>query len=189
MTTDTDADDYTGTRRLGVLGGTFDPPHRMHLTIASAAAGELDLARVLFLPAGDPWRKADRFVSEARHRLTMTRLALQAAADPRFACSDMEIRRSGPTYTSDTLRVLRAQGHDWLWFILGSDAIADLPNWHHPAVLTQTARLAVITRPGAERDPASLDELFPGLAARVDWVPAGVDPLSGIVRRDAAADL
>ncbi len=174
------------TARWGVLGGTFDPPHRMHLAMARAAMDQLRLTRVLFVPAGDPWRKAEARVSPAADRLAMARLAV--AAEPGFACSDMELRRGGPTYTLDTLAALRAQDAPPLWFILGADAVLDLPNWHAPERFVELARLAVVARPGATVDPASLDAILPGLAARVDWLTLAADPLSATaLRRRIAA--
>lgn len=176
--------------RLGVLGGTFDPPHRMHLALARAAMDQLRLTRVLFVPAGDPWRKAGARVSPAADRLAMTRFAV--AGEPDFACSDMELRRDGPTYTRDTLAALRAQasaaaGPPALWFIVGSDALADLPNWREPERIIALARLAVAARPGAELDPAALDAIVPGLSARVDWLALAGDPLSATVLRGRIA--
>ena len=91
----------TPAARLGVLGGTFDPIHRTHLAMADAARATLRLDRVLFIPAGDPWRKHDRPVTAARHRLAMVRAAVQGWAG--FGVSDMEVRRTGPTYTAETL--------------------------------------------------------------------------------------
>ena len=179
------ASHHSTARRLGVLGGTFDPPHRMHLALATAAADQLHLPRVLFLPAGDPWRKAHRIVSPAPHRLAMTRLAI--AAEPRFACSDMELRRSGPTYTLQTLQRLAAQGWQALWFIVGSDAIVDLPHWHEPEQLIRTARLAVAVRPGPTLDAAALDNLVPGLSARLDWLTLPPDALSATALRHRIA--
>ncbi len=177
--------------RWGILGGTFDPPHRMHLAVARAAMDQLRLTRVLFVPAGGPWRKADSRVGPAADRLAMTRLAVAAA--PGFACSDMELRRGGPTYTRDTLAALRAQapaaaGPPALWFILGADALADLPNWHEPERIIALARLAAVARPGAALDAAALDAIVPGLAARVDWLALAPDPLSAsALRRRIAA--
>ena len=115
----------------------------------------------------------------------MTRLAVAAA--PGFACSDMELRRPGPTYTLDTLAALRAQGGPALWFILGADAVLDLPNWRAPERLVELARLAVVARPGATVDPASLDAILPGLAARVDWLALAADPLSATALRHRIA--
>lgn len=162
--------------QLGVLGGTFDPPHRMHLTLAAAARDQLSLDRVMFVPAGDPWRKAGRPLTPAEDRLALTRFAV---TDERsLVASDLEVRRDGPTYTLDTLRALAAQGWEAVWFIVGSDALLDLPNWHDPTALIAAARLAVATRPGAAVSDGELDALVPGLGARVDWIPLDADPLS-----------
>ena len=91
-------------RRIGILGGTFDPPHLGHLLIAETARDVLDLESVLFLPAGEPWLKSGQRITPARHRLSMVRLAV--ADNPGFCVSDCEIRRGGATYTVDTLREL-----------------------------------------------------------------------------------
>ena len=153
----------------------------MHVALARAAIDQLALDRVLFIPAGDPWRKAGRRVSPAADRLAMTRLTVAGA--PACACSDMELRRPGPTYSADTVHALAAQGWAELWFIVGSDALADLPHWHNPPALIAVARLAVAVRPSDastrdELDPTALDALVPGLAARVDWLRLDPDPLS-----------
>jgi nicotinate-nucleotide adenylyltransferase len=160
----------TGKLRLGVLGGTFDPIHAAHLQAAAAARDSLHLNRVLFIPAGDPWRKRDRRVTPAEHRLAMVQAAIEACGDPSFEVSDLEVRRAGATYTSDTLRELRQQGDVALWFILGADAVLDLPRWHEPGVIIQLARLAVVPRPGPPVDVGALDDLVPGLSAAIDSV-------------------
>lgn len=154
--------------RLGVLGGTFDPPHQAHLALATAARRSLDLDLVLFVPAGDPWRKRGRPITSAAHRLAMVEAAL--AGSPDCAVSDLELRRPGPSYTSDTLRALVEQGHDAIWFIVGADALLDLPYWHAPGEIVRLARLAVAARPGRPVDVAALDAQVPGLAAALDWV-------------------
>jgi nicotinate-nucleotide adenylyltransferase len=128
------------------------------------------LNRVLFIPAGDPWRKRDRRVTPAEHRLAMVQAAIEACGDPSFEVSDLEVRRAGATYTSDTLRELRQQGDVALWFILGADAVLDLPRWHEPGVIIQLARLAVVPRPGPPVDVGALDDLVPGLSAAIDSV-------------------
>lgn len=155
-------------RRLGVLGGTFDPIHTTHLRIASHARTALALDRVLFIPAGEPWRKAGRPISAARHRLAMVRAALTSS--PGFQASDLELRRAGPTYTTDTLRTLRNRGDEQIWFIVGSDALVDMPHWHQPQQLITLARLAVVVRPTTRLSADQLDELIPGLSRVVDWV-------------------
>ena len=172
--------------RLGVLGGTFDPPHSAHLQLAEAARSALALDRVLFVPAGDPWRKRGVPVTAAAHRFAMTTAAVEGQAG--LSVSDMEVRRAGPTYTADTLRALQARARTLIWFILGSDALEDLPQWHAPQQIIALARLAVAVRPGSTVLPEQLDRLLPGLAAAVDWLP--LDPLAvsaSAIRGDIAA--
>ncbi len=158
-----------GSPRLGVLGGTFDPPHLAHLVLAAAARRELQLDRVVLVPAGDPWRKADRDVTPARTRLRLVEAA--AAALPWAEVSAVEVERDGPTYTLDTFEELAAAEPDaaW-WFLLGEDALADLPHWHEPERLARRVRFGLAQRPGAEPAVSSLEAL-PGLANRVDVVP------------------
>jgi nicotinate-nucleotide adenylyltransferase len=136
--------------RLGVMGGTFDPPHLGHLAAASEAHTRLDLDAVLFVPAGQPWQKADRTLSSARHRLAMTRLAVEH--DSRFQVSEVDLARAGPTYTVDTLADLRAQhGDDAEFFLLlGADALAGFGSWHRAAEVARACTLVGVSRPGAE---------------------------------------
>ncbi len=160
--------------RSGILGGTFDPPHLAHLVLAAAARRTLDLDRVLLVPAGDPWRKAGSGVSPAADRLALTRAAV-ADVLPWAEVSEIEVRRSGPSFTAETLEELQAEapGAEW-WFILGWDALADLPNWSRPERILELARLALAER-GDEAAAAALPrvavEAFPELAERVDRVP------------------
>jgi nicotinate-nucleotide adenylyltransferase len=136
--------------RIGVFGGTFDPPHVGHLILAEACREQLALDRVLFIPAGDPWRKTDREVTRASHRLAMTRLAV--AGNEAFAIDDCEVTREGPSYSIDTLRLLHDRlpvGHELL-LIIGEDALADLPNWREPAALAALATIAVVPREGVK---------------------------------------
>ncbi len=170
--------------RLGVLGGTFDPIHRAHLLVAAAARDALRLDRVLFIPAGDPWRKHDRSITPARHRLAMVEAALAACGDPDFAVSDAELRRDGPTYTAETLRQLAEEGAAAIWFILGADALMDLPHWHEPSEIIRLARLAVVPRPGRAVDFAALEAAVPGLRAAVDEVPMEPIDLSATALRE-----
>ncbi len=155
--------------RTGVLGGTFDPPHLAHLVLAAAAREALDLDRVLFVPAGEPWRKADREVTPAKLRFEMT----VAAVEPYewAEVSRIELDRDGPSYAAETMAALAADGEQW-WFILGTDALADLPAWHEPLALIASARLAVAVRPPAEFVvPAETVAALPGIEARIDAVP------------------
>jgi nicotinate-nucleotide adenylyltransferase len=158
--------------KVGVMGGTFDPIHLAHLILAEQARVFLGLDRVLFVPAGAPWRKADRRITPVVDRVAMVRAAL--ADDPYFEVSLLESERRGPSYTVDTLSVLQEQlgPQAELYFILGQDALADLPNWREPARIVQLARLAVAARPGCPPpDPAALERAVPGIQGRIDVVP------------------
>jgi nicotinate-nucleotide adenylyltransferase len=138
--------------RLGILGGTFDPVHYGHLDAADAARTALSLDDVLFVPAHDPPHKPADPRATPFHRFALVALAIDAHAGCRV--SDMELRRQGPSYTVTTLRELHEAG--WmasqLFFILGSDAFAEIATWHeYPAVL-DCANFAVIMRPGVKID-------------------------------------
>jgi nicotinate-nucleotide adenylyltransferase len=118
-----------------------------HLLLAEQAREQLQLDRVLLIPAGDPWRKASRRVAPSVHRLAMTRLAVQH--DPGFVVDDCEVTREGPTYTADTLRELHQRyPGDELFLLLGEDALADLPFWHEPESLAENATIVVAPRGG-----------------------------------------
>lgn len=151
---------------MGVAGGTFDPIHMGHLILAEAAQEQLSLQRVLFLPAGQPWRKAERKVAAREHRLAMLRLALAGTG---FALSSLELDRAGPSYTSDTLEALAADNPGAeLFFIGGYDALLDLPHWKNPQRILELATLAVAARrPGEGVDPGAVEALLPGSGARV----------------------
>ncbi len=151
--------------KTGVLGGTFDPIHVGHLILGEEARRMLSLDRVLFVPAGDPWRKRDRGVSPARHRVEMARLAIEGNGG--FELSLVEVERKGPSYTAETLETLARENGE-LFFIMGVDALLDLPNWNHPDRIIAAARLAVATRPGWERvNVAELERKIPGLVGRL----------------------
>jgi nicotinate-nucleotide adenylyltransferase len=171
--------------KVGVLGGTFDPVHIGHLIIAEAARDELGLDQVLFIPAGDPWRKARRDVTPAEHRLAMLRIGVEG--DDRFAISDIELRRAGPTYTADTLAALAGERlDDAFWFIVGADAMADLPNWHEPQRIVAHAMIAVCPRDAPEIDATAAS--LPGLQERmVTFAAPRIDVSSTMVRERLAA--
>lgn len=154
--------------RSGILGGTFDPPHLGHLVLAAAAREALALDHVLFVPAGEQWRKSDREIASAEARRRMVETAIEPLAWARL--STIELERSGPSYSAETARQLTADGGQW-WFILGADALADLPHWHEPAMLLATLRLALARRESVAGVPAALLELAPDAAERIDPVP------------------
>ncbi|MEU4832692.1 nicotinate-nucleotide adenylyltransferase [Streptosporangium sp. NPDC023615] len=135
-------------RRLGVMGGTFDPIHHGHLVAASEVAHHFDLDEVVFVPTGQPWQKADRTVSAAEDRYLMTVIA--TASNPRFSVSRVDIDRPGPTFTIDTLREISAAwGPDVdLYFITGADALAQILSWHNVDELFDIAHFVGATRPG-----------------------------------------
>jgi nicotinate-nucleotide adenylyltransferase len=137
--------------RLGILGGTFNPPHLAHLVCAQEAHRELALDRVLLIPAAIPPHKPVEQEPGAEHRLQMCRLAV--GDDDRFAVSDVELRRDGPSYTADTLYALHSQApNDELVLILGGDIAAGLPDWHRPEQVLELAAVAIAQRRGTPRE-------------------------------------
>ena len=157
----------SGGLRIGVLGGTFDPPHLGHLRAAETARTALGLASVRFVPAGEPWLKAGRRITPAAHRLRMAELAI--AGNPHFALCDWEVRRAGPSYTVDTLERLRRElpANAELYFIVGSDVLSDFHRWRRPERVLELCRLAVVGRPGGGDDSDDGDDDGIGaLAAR-----------------------
>lgn len=132
-------------KRLGVMGGTFDPIHHGHLVAASEAATALGLDEVIFVPTGQPWQKKQ--VTAGEHRYLMTVIA--TASNPRFKVSRVDIDRSGPTYTIDTLRDLRKIYADAeLFFISGADAIAQILSWKEVDAVWDLAHFVAVSRPG-----------------------------------------
>ena len=155
-------------KKIGVLGGTFDPIHNGHLALAEEVSTALGLDEVVFIPAGQPQLRGEVPVSPAEHRVAMVRLAI--AGKPYFRLSTMEIERVGPTYTVDTMTELGTQpgSGDELFFILGWDSLAELPHWMDPAGLIARCRLVAVPRPGcALPDLEMLEAEIPGLTQRV----------------------
>ena len=145
---DVTATDGSALRRVGVFGGTFDPPHNAHLVAAGAAREALGLDRVLLMVAGDPWQKtALSGVTAVHHRLAMTQLLVDG--NDGLVVSDLEVRRSGPSFMVDTLAELAAADVR-LVLILGSDAAAGISTWERPEEVLELADIAVVERPGLE---------------------------------------
>ncbi|MGB9376445.1 MAG: nicotinate-nucleotide adenylyltransferase [Mycobacteriales bacterium] len=134
--------------RIGVMGGTFDPVHHGHLVAASEGAALFDLDQVVFVPTGRPWQKGADEVSPAEDRYLMTVIA--TASNPRFTVSRVDIDRSGPTYTIDTLRDLRAEygSEVEMFFITGADALEKILSWREVDELFSLAHFIAVTRPG-----------------------------------------
>ena len=156
-------------KRIGILGGTFDPPHHGHLEIARQAQAQADLERVIFIPAAQPRLKSAQPRANPQHRLAMLRLATDNA--PAFEVSDLELRRPGPTLTVATLRQLRQQtaNDTELYFILGLDVLSHFHQWIQPQEVTQLARLIAVSRPGyAQFDWPAFYARSPHAAGRVE---------------------
>ena len=173
---------------IGVLGGTFDPVHNGHLLVAEEAKTRLNLAVVIFVPAGQPWLKVDRQITPAEHRLQMLRLAL--ADNPDFKLSNMEIERPGPSYTVDTITELQGQlkAEDELFFILGWGSLAELPQWRDVLRLIQMCYLVAAPRPGAPRpNLKALEASIPGISQRVMLLDKPYVDISASVIRDRVA--
>jgi nicotinate-nucleotide adenylyltransferase len=151
---------------IGVLGGTFDPIHIGHLVVAEEARIKLGLREVFFVPAGQPWLKLDRNITPAVHRVEMVRRAI--ADNPHFKLCTLEVERPGPSYTVDTLTMLRKQlgSEASLFFILGRDTLAELPLWKEPEKLVQLCRLVVAPRLGS-KDLKHLETAIPRLLDKV----------------------
>jgi nicotinate-nucleotide adenylyltransferase len=151
---------------IGVLGGTFDPVHIGHLVVAEEARIKLGFKEVLFVPAGQPWRKLDRNITPAGHRVEMVRRAI--ADNPHFKLCTLEVERSGPSYAVDTMAMLQKQlgSEASLFFILGRDTLDELPLWKEPQRLIQLCKLVVPPRLGS-RDLKHLEKAIPGLLDKV----------------------
>ena len=148
------------TRRIGIMGGTFDPIHVGHLMTAEAVRDEFGLDKVLFIPAAVPPHKLDQQVTDARHRYLMTVLA--TTSNPHFDVSSIEMDRPGPSYTIDTIYELRRQyGENTdLFFITGADAIAEIPTWDRIEELLGLCQFIAATRPGFLPNVDNIKEYF-----------------------------
>jgi nicotinate-nucleotide adenylyltransferase len=162
--------------RVGVFGGSFNPIHYGHLLLADDVLERLGLDRVLFVPAAAPPHKPAAQLAPADDRFEMVRLAI--AGHPRFAVSDLELRRTGPSYTVDTLQALAAG--DTLYLVIGSETFLDLLTWREPRRIAGLARLVVIPRAGSAFDPESA-------AAQKVLRAIGVE--GGFVHAEAGADV
>ncbi len=169
--------------KLGILGGTFDPPHLGHLILAEAAYEALGLTCVLFTPAADPPHKSSQPITPVKHRLAMLRAAI--TGNPHFAVSDVDATRAGPQYTVDTLAILHAQRPKAnLYFLMGGDSLRDFLSWRDPGGIVRQAQLAVMRRPGSTVDLSALSEQLPGIVDRVIFVDAPVIGIAATTLRE-----
>jgi nicotinate-nucleotide adenylyltransferase len=167
----------TEKRRIGLMGGTFDPIHYGHLVIAEEVRVTLDLAEMLFIPTGQPPHKPGRVITPAEQRLAMLELAI--ASNPHFTISLIEMERPGLSYMVDTLRLLRTQMNTdvELSFVIGWDSLEELHTWHDPqGILTQLDALVAVGRPGyvdeGEYNNTQLETRLPGISQRLRVVQA-----------------
>ena len=157
-----------GVGRIGVLGGTFDPIHYGHLAAAEEARAKLSLREVIFVVAGLPPHKLDEEITPAEHRYAMVELAI--ASNPYFSLSRIDIDRPGPSYTVDTIALLRQQRTEEIYFIMGMDALMEIDTWHQPQRLIQLCRLVAVERPDFVPDLGRLEAAVPGIAARTEII-------------------
>jgi len=134
--------------KIGVFGGTFDPIHIGHLIVAEEARYQLGLEKVVFLPAGRPWFKSDRLITDGRLRLEMINHAIKD--NPLLDVSELELNREGATYSVESMPKLKEElgGNVELYFLIGLDAMADIHKWKHPAELIEMCHIVGLTRPG-----------------------------------------
>ncbi len=175
--------------KIGILGGTFDPVHLGHLIIAEETMSSLGLDRVIFVPAGDPWMKAGISISPGPNRLAMILAAV--AGNPAFHASPVELDRSGPSYTVDTLEELQEDygPQTEYFFIIGADALMDFGQWRKPERVLELCTLAVVGRPAQEAlDLSLLETNLPGIGNRVEIVYDVAISVSSTDIRDRIAE-
>lgn len=155
--------------KVGIFGGTFDPIHLGHLILAEQAREMASLDQVWFIPAAEPPHKLDKQITTAAHRVQMVHLAVQH--HPCFHLSTMELEREGPSYTYDTLQVLR-ESHpgDQFYLLVGADMVKDLPNWYKIKEILQFVQVIGLGRPGVE-----VENLPLMVQKRLHWIPDAIE--------------
>ncbi|NOY97895.1 MAG: nicotinate (nicotinamide) nucleotide adenylyltransferase [Chloroflexi bacterium] len=178
------------TERIGIFGGTFDPPHLGHLILASEAQAQLELTRLLWVLTPLPPHKLDYLITPLAHRLKMLRLAIQG--DPCFELSRVEIDRSGPHYSVDTVQLIRDEHPKAeIIYLMGGDSLHNLATWHHPAdIVSACHEIGVMRRPGDSIDLTALEAALPGITSKIRFVDTPLLEISSReIRRRAAAGL
>jgi nicotinate-nucleotide adenylyltransferase len=162
---------------IGLFGGTFDPPHLGHLTLCRLAYAQLALDRLLWILTPDPPHKKGRRISPWQHRLAMLEIALHGTP---FELSRVDIDRPAPHYALDTVRLLaQANPGADLLYLMGSDSLIDLPTWHCPTEFVSALRyIGVVRRPGETPNLPALEQVLPGLGAKLRFVEAPLMPIS-----------
>ena len=167
--------------RIGIFGGTFDPPHLGHLILASEAQSQLELTRLLWTLTPEPPHKQDQPITSIEHRLAMVNLAI--ADNPSFELSRVELDRPGPHYTIDTVKLIADQNPDAeIVPIIGGDSLHDLPTWHKPKELLYACHwVGVMRRPEDSANLEALERELPGISSKIHYVDA---PLLEIASRE-----
>ena len=178
-------------KRIGLFGGTFDPPHIGHLVLAGEAVSQFNLDCLLWVLTPDPPHKQEKPITPLRHRLPM--LESMIAHDPRFELSRLEIDRPGPHYTIDTVHQLAGQEADAeIVLLIGGDSLFDLPTWRLSAdLVAAVSKIGVMRRPGDSVDLDALEVKLPGVTEKVQFIDALLQPVSSqeIRRRIAAGEM
>ena len=167
--------------RIGLFGGTFDPPHLRHLILASEAQSQLELKRLLWILTPEPPHKQDHLITSIEHRLAMVELAIKD--NPAFELSRVELDRPGPHYTLDTIKLIAKQNpHADIIPIIGEDSLRDLPTWHQSQELVYACHwIGVMRRPNDEPNLDALEHELPGITSKIHYVDA---PLMEIASRE-----
>lgn len=178
-------------KRIGLFGGTFDPPHLGHLVLAAEAVAQFKLDTFLWVLTPDPPHKTDLSITPLAHRLPM--LQAMIAHDPVFELSRVEIDRPGPHYTIDTVRLLKKQYEDAeTYLLIGGDSLRDLPTWRLSAdLVAEVSKIGVMRRPGDFTDLAPLEAQLPGVTSKLHFIEALLQPISSreIRRRVASGEM
>jgi nicotinate-nucleotide adenylyltransferase len=178
------------TERIGIFGGTFDPPHLGHLILACEIRSQLKLDRLLWVLTPNPPHKQERAITALAHRLAMVRLAIED--NPFFELSRVEINREGPHYTVETLQILQEENpHARLIYLMGGDSLRNFPSWHRPKEIVELCyEIGVMRRPGDQIDLSELDRKIPTLRAKLRYVDAPLlEIASSEIRHRAGAGL
>ncbi len=168
-------------KRVGVLGGTFDPPHLGHLILAADAIDQLELERLLWVLTPQPPHKLNRVITPVKDREDLLRAAIKY--DPRYELSRVELERPGPHFSLETIRILKQENpYDVIIYVIGGDSLLELPTWHQPSLLVgEVDELGVMRRPENDIDMDKLEQEIPGVSKKVRWINS---PLIGISSTD-----
>lgn len=174
--------------RIGIFGGTFDPPHMGHLVLADEAYIQLHLDKLLWVLTPDPPHKLGQQISPVQQRLELVQAAI--GDNPQFELSRVEMDRPGPHFAVDTVKLLQNQYPEAeLFYLIGGDSLRDLVRWNRPRELVAAvAGLGVMRRPGDEIDLAALEEMLPGIASKINFIASPlIDIASHEIRKRIAA--